>query len=76
VVVGINDQPSALVDALISSNLPVIIGDVENEAVLMKGGVERASVVIVCTNHDWINLETLVRVNRLNPNARGCAAAF
>lgn len=69
-VVGINDASSALVDSLLAQGLPVIIGDVENDEVLKKGGVERASVVVVCTNHDWVNLETLVRVHRLNPRAR------
>jgi Trk K+ transport system NAD-binding subunit len=69
-VVGINDQSSALVDSLLARGLPVIIGDVENEEVLKKSGIEHAIVVVVCTNHDWINLSSLVRIRRLNPRAR------
>jgi Trk K+ transport system NAD-binding subunit len=69
-VVGINDTPSALVDSLLARGLPVILGSVENDEILKKAGIRRASVVVICTNHDWVNLETMVRVHRLNPQAR------
>ena len=69
-MVGINDTQSALVDTLLARDFPVILGDTENEEVLKKAGVDRANVVVICTNHDWVNLETLVRVRRLNPRAR------
>ncbi|MEW5959882.1 MAG: NAD-binding protein [Chloroflexota bacterium] len=69
-VVGINDTSSALVDELIADGMPVILGDTEHEDVLKKAGVERARVVIVCTNQDWVNVETVVRVRRLNRRAR------
>lgn len=69
-VVGINDTPSVLVDTLLGQGLPVILGDVQNMDVLHKAGIERASVIIICTNQDWVNLETMVRVRRLNRRAR------
>lgn len=69
-LVGINDEQSALVDTLLERDVPVILGDTKNEEVLKKAGVDRANVVVICTNHDWVNLETLVRVRRLNPGAR------
>ncbi len=69
-MVGINDTQSPLVDTLLARDVPVILGDTENEEVLKKAGVERANVVVICTNRDWVNLETLVRVRRLNPRAR------
>jgi Trk K+ transport system NAD-binding subunit len=69
-VVGINDTSSALVDELMADGMPVILGDTEHEDVLKKAGVERAKVVIACTNRDWVNVETVVRVRRLNRRAR------
>jgi voltage-gated potassium channel Kch len=68
-VVGINDTTSALVEELLSDGMPVILGETEHEEVLRKAGVERARVV-VCTNKDWVNVETVVRVRRLNRRAR------
>jgi len=50
--------------------MPVILGETELEEVLRKAGVERAKVVVVCTNKDWVNVETVVRVRRLNRRAR------
>jgi Trk K+ transport system NAD-binding subunit len=69
-VAGINDVPSALVDELLALGLPVILGNTEQEEVLQKAGVERARVVVVCTDKDWVNLETVVRIRKLNPRAR------
>lgn len=69
-VVGINDVESPLTDILLRQGMPVLLGDVVSDEVLKKGGVDRAGVVIICTNYDRINLETLVRARQLNPKAR------
>jgi len=69
-LVGINDVQSSLVNELIVAGLPVILGNTENEETLKKAGVERAEVVVVCTNADWTNLGTAVLVRKLNPKAR------
>ncbi len=69
-LVGINDIQSGLVEELLAAGMPVILGDTEHEEVLKKAGVERARVVVVCTNQDWVNLETVVRVRKLNGRAR------
>jgi len=69
-VVGINNTLSPLVEALLAQDLPIILGDVDNDEVLKKAGIERAAVVVVCTDRDWVNLATLVRIRRLNQHAR------
>jgi Trk K+ transport system NAD-binding subunit len=69
-LVGINDTQSALVEELLAAGIPVILGNTEHEETLEKAGVERARVVVVCTNQDWVNLETVVRVRKLNRRAR------
>ncbi|RME76837.1 MAG: hypothetical protein D6784_04980 [Chloroflexi bacterium] len=69
-VVGINDVPSPLTSRLIDRGLPVILGNVVSAGVLEKAGVSRASTVVICTNVDQVNLETLVRVRQHNPQAR------
>ncbi|MFP4344597.1 MAG: potassium channel family protein [Anaerolineales bacterium] len=69
-VVGINDVPSALVDALIDEGMPLILGDSRSPEVLKQGGVERAATVVVATNDDLVNIETAFHVGELNPDAR------
>jgi len=69
-VVGINDTPSPLVETLVDAGMPVLIGDVRNEGMLRQAGVTRATTVVICTNHDLVNLEAALRVRDLNPQAR------
>jgi Trk K+ transport system NAD-binding subunit len=69
-LVGINDVQTPLVEELIAAGVPVILGDTGHEEVLNKAAIERASVVVVCTDNDLVNLETAVRVRKLNPKAR------
>lgn len=69
-VVGINDADSPLVQTLVNAAMPVLIGDVRNPDVLSKAGVRRATTVVVCTDQDMVNIETLFRIRDLNPRAR------
>lgn len=69
-VVGIEETPSALVAELMAADLPVIFGDAENEEVLHKAGIERARVILVCTNKDFVNLSIAFKARELNRQAR------
>lgn len=69
-VTGINDTPSELVQELLATGMPVILGSADQEEVLKNAGAGRASVVVVCTNQDWVNLEAVAHIRQLNPRAR------
>ncbi len=69
-VVGINDVSSSLVDDLIDRGMPVILGDVRDEDVLMEAGMARARTVVICTDQDLANIETAFHVQTVNPGAR------
>ncbi|MCB9077463.1 MAG: NAD-binding protein [Anaerolineaceae bacterium] len=69
-VVGINNQQSPLVERLIAGGMPVILGNLEDEETLKRAGIERATVVIACTDSDWTNLETAVHARQLRPGVR------
>ncbi|MCB0222397.1 MAG: NAD-binding protein [Anaerolineae bacterium] len=69
-VVGINDRESPLVETLIAGGMPVILGNLEDDETLKRAGIERATVVIACTDSDWTNLETAVRARQLQPGVR------
>ncbi len=69
-VVGIDAQPSPLIDTLLERNMPVILGDVRNADVLRSVGVARASIVLICTDLDLVNIEAAFHVREMNPKAR------
>jgi Trk K+ transport system NAD-binding subunit len=69
-VVAINETQSPLVEELMGLGVPVIVGNLEEPEVLLKAGLDRAEVVIACTDSDWINLETAVRARKLKPTTR------
>lgn len=69
-VVAINEAQSPLVEKLMGLGVPVILGNLEEPEVLAKAGLDRAEVVIACTDSDWINLETALRARKLKPSAR------
>lgn len=69
-LVGIEETPSTLVAELMAADLPVIFGDAENEETLKKAGIERARVVLVCTNKDFVNLGIALKARELNEQAR------
>ena len=69
-LVGITIQSDPLVETLMAEGMPVILGNIEDQEILSKAGIERATIVIVCTDDDWTNLGTTVLVQKLNPHAR------
>ncbi|MFN8458581.1 MAG: NAD(P)-binding protein [Anaerolineae bacterium] len=69
-LVGVELTPSALVAELMAADLPVIFGDAEDEETLKKAGLERAKVVLVCTNKDFVNLSIAFKARELNQQAR------
>jgi len=68
-VVGLDKAGSPLIRSLIDRGLPVILGDVRNQDVLIHAGVKRAPTVIVCTHDDLANIEAAFHVHRLNKDA-------
>ncbi|MBI1880051.1 MAG: NAD-binding protein [Chloroflexi bacterium] len=75
-LVGVEETPSPLVDELMADDLPVILGDAENEEVLKKAGIERAKTAVVCTDKDFVNLGIAFRVRELNHRARILSKPF
>lgn len=69
-IVGINDEDSGLVRELLARGVPIILGQTESEEMLYKAGIDRARVIVVCTNKDWANLGTAVLAHQLNPKVR------
>ena len=69
-VVGVNDTGSTLIETLLDAGMPILMGDVRQEEVLLQAGVTRAATVVVCTNRDLVNIEVAFRVRALNPQAR------
>ena len=68
-VVGLDKASSPLIQSLIDRGLPVILGDVSNQDVLINAGVKRAPTVIVCTHDDLANIEAAFHIRRLNKDA-------
>jgi len=69
-VVGIEAADSPLVRELIDADLPVIMGDARQAQILRQAGIADAKAVIVCTNDDWVNLHTALRIRELNAQTR------
>ena len=68
-VVGLDKVNSPLTQSLIDRGLPVILGDVRNQDVLISAGVKRTPTVIVCTHDDLANIKAAFHVHRLNKDA-------
>jgi Trk K+ transport system NAD-binding subunit len=56
--------------------VPVIVGDMKDDAVLMSAGIPHARVVIVATNDDMANLEVALDSRRMNPDIRVVMGLF
>ncbi len=50
--------------------IPVVIGEANRVETLEQAGVRRAQAVVVTTNNDLLNLDIVMHVRELNPNAR------
>jgi len=68
-LIGIDTTSSHLVEALMERGMPVILGDVRNEEILHRAGVNRATTVLVCTQNDLANIEAAFHVREHNPRA-------
>jgi len=69
-IVGLDKVTSPLIQALVDRGLPVILGDVRDQEVLVSAGVERSPTVICCTHDDLANIEAAIHVRELNDRAR------
>lgn len=52
------------------SLVPVVIGDARRAAVLHKAGVERADVIVACTDDELTNLHIAFNARELNPDIK------
>ncbi len=50
--------------------VPVIVGDMKDDAILISAGIPKAAVVIIATNDDMANLEVALDARRMNPQIR------
>lgn len=55
--------------------VPGIHENAESEEILLRAGIREASVCIICTNDDDVNIFTTLMARSLNPRARILAAA-
>ncbi len=70
-VVGIERDPEApFLEAIRAEGVPVLIGDVREQALLDRAGVRRASAVVACTEDDLTNLEVALEARDLNPEIK------
>jgi voltage-gated potassium channel len=56
--------------------VPVIVGDMKDDAILSSAGITHARVVIVATNDDMANLEVALDSRRMNPDIRVVMGLF
>jgi voltage-gated potassium channel Kch len=59
-----------------SLGVPVIVGDMKDDAVLASAGISHARVVIIATNDDMANLEVALDSRRMNPDIRVVMGLF
>jgi Trk K+ transport system NAD-binding subunit len=69
-VVAIERKEEAFVDNVRAMGIPVIIGDVRRDEMLLQAGIERARAVVCATNDDLANLEVAIDAKRMNPDIR------
>ena len=72
-VVVTNDQEAAT--ALTNRDMPVVTGDPSDEEPLRRAKIDRASAVLVATNHDAEDALTVLTARQLVPELRIVAAA-
>jgi len=67
-VVGIERDPNgSFVNLLRQMDIPVIIADARQREVLQQAGIEHASALVTCTEHDLTNLDIALDARELNP---------
>ncbi len=70
VTVFIVDSDPGLAEGLVAVADRVTIGDAADRETLMRGGLEEASLVILSTNNDAVNVYLSIYCRRLNPDIR------
>jgi Trk K+ transport system NAD-binding subunit len=63
----LNDETDQELAAL---DVPCVIGDGRQVAILASAGLQYARALIICTSDDYLNLEVTMRAREFNPNAR------
>lgn len=69
-VVALDFAPAALAQQLRERGIPVIYGDFRQHAVLEQANLRAASALVVCSEDDMVNFETLLRARELVPTLR------
>ncbi len=70
-VVGVErDADGMFVNLLRQMDVPVIIADARQRLTLTQAGVERASALVACTEHDLTNLDIALDARDLNPKVK------
>ncbi len=64
------DADKDFIAAARERDVPVIIGDARQRAVLRKAGVERASAVVCCTQDELANLDIALDARELHPDIK------
>ena len=70
-VVGVErDANGAFVPLVRQLDVPVIIADARQRETLQQAGVEQASALVTCTEHDLTNLDIALDARELNPKVK------
>jgi len=75
IVVELNPDEDLVANALLLG-VPVIQGDASREPVLKAAGVEKARVIVLCSQNDTVNLQIGVRARSLNPSIKVIVRIF
>lgn len=57
-------------------DVPVLLGDARDEILLEEAGIDRARCIVVATNDDMANLETVINARNRNPEIRAVVRLF
>lgn len=57
-------------------DVPVLLGDTRDEVLLQEAGVDRARCIVVATDDDLANLETVINARGRNPKIRAVVRLF
>lgn len=69
-------RESKFLDQVRRQDVPVLLGDTRDEVLLEEAGVERARCIVVATDDDLANLETVINARSRNPKIRAVVRLF
>lgn len=75
-IVAIEQTETPFVAEVMALDVPVIVGDVRHNEVLLKAGVQRADAIIVATDLDLVNIETALNAKELAPGVKTIIRLF